>query len=260
MPSGVRGNTAEINSDGSFCMMFPPLGCQSVQSGAGAATPYCFEGANTSRYEYSEIPIFSPPDSILSANYAEDLTKNYRQITGCMDDSKWGLNPTDVGGQIDSVGWPYTCLNAKKFISFLEPKTNIYCIRCCYGTNADIDCDTTHPIQGCSNAIPGDYRMKDNSTCKPPVITTYTGTSTAYIPYPVPTLKSPPESSSNSRVVLTGIAVSVSLIILVIGIVYGYQKWVNEEHTPVASPRLPSYHGKDTETVDGDEQLPEYRP
>ncbi|KAF9170424.1 hypothetical protein BGX21_003486 [Mortierella sp. AD011] len=252
MPGGYSGNIIEINADGSFCMI--------VQSSTGAARPYCFDGASTSRYEYSESPIHGPPDFILSANYAEDLTKNYRQITGCMDGSKWRLNPTDVGDQFDSVGWPYTCRNAKKFISFLEPKTNIYCIRCCYGTNADIDCNTTHPIQSCSNAIPGDYRMKDNSTCKPPVVTTYTDTPTAYIPYPDPTLNSPSESSSNSRVALVGIAVSVSLIIVIIGIVYGYRKRVNGQHIPMASPSLPSYHGKDTETIDGDEQLPEYRP
>ncbi|KAF9342362.1 hypothetical protein BGX26_007697, partial [Mortierella sp. AD094] len=135
--------TVEINKDGSFCTMLPPFGSKSIQYGASAALSYCFEGvgSNTTTYTNTDTHLVGPSGFILSANYAEDLTKDYRQITGCIDGSVLDLNSTDEGGRMDSVEWPYTCLNYKKFVSLIMPDTNQYCIRCCNGTNSDSDCD-----------------------------------------------------------------------------------------------------------------------
>ncbi|KAF9343075.1 hypothetical protein BGX26_006304 [Mortierella sp. AD094] len=102
-PAGGFHNVTEINADGSFCTMLPLFGSQSVTLGEPCAN---------------------------SANYAENVASQSTQIAGCMNGAKWGLNPTDVGGQIDFVGWQYIYLNSKKFVSLLDPITNQYCIRC----------------------------------------------------------------------------------------------------------------------------------
>ncbi|KAF9345601.1 hypothetical protein BGX26_002963 [Mortierella sp. AD094] len=243
--------TVEINNDGSF---FSSIWCE--------PRSYCFGGynttTNTNTTTYSGALLagpYGPLTLVLSASYAEDLTKGYRQITGCMDGSVWSLDPKDVGGMIDSVVDPYTCLNAKKFVSFLAPNTNTYCIRCCNGTNADTDCDTTDPTQGCSKAIPGVYTMKDGSTCKPPVIPTKTGPN------------------------IVGIVSAMVFIAVMIVSVYSHRRGINRKRPPVISPRLRPAHDGYIEmmpqqqmirlpqqplqhypTDDGDEQLPEYRP
>ncbi|KAF9345602.1 hypothetical protein BGX26_002964, partial [Mortierella sp. AD094] len=88
--------------------MLPPYGSQSVQLGALSANSHCFHKYNATTDTYTNDDLAGlpgPSDLILSANYAEDLTKNYRQITGCMDISAWGLNLNDTSAMIDSVGY-----------------------------------------------------------------------------------------------------------------------------------------------------------
>ncbi|KAF9345600.1 hypothetical protein BGX26_002962 [Mortierella sp. AD094] len=280
-----------INTDGSFCTMLPPFGAGSVQAGASHASSNCFEQYNATTNNYTDSHLgglLGPDHFILSANYAEDLTKGYRQITGCMDGSAWNLNPEDVGGMFDSVAYPYTCLNAKKFVSFLAPNTNTYCIRCCNGTNANADCDTTNSMQGCSKAIPGVYTMKDGSTCKLPVIPTRDSPTPTNTLYSFPTSESSYVLSPHSGLVIVGIVVGLLSIVLVIVSVYNHRRGVNRKRIPVISPRLRSAHDGDIEMMpqqqatqlplqplhlnqhpqpqiqyspnDDDDQLPEYRP
>ncbi|KAF9430216.1 hypothetical protein BGZ76_000914, partial [Entomortierella beljakovae] len=130
-------NVTEINADGSFCTMLSPFGSQEVAPDEACANSYCFGGS----YTNTSTHLVGPKDLILSVNYVENKTAQYTQITGCMDGSKWGFNPIDQGGQMDSHGWQYSCKGYKKFVSLLEPQSNTYCIRCCNG-DVDVDCDT----------------------------------------------------------------------------------------------------------------------
>ncbi|KAF9399618.1 hypothetical protein BGX21_005921 [Mortierella sp. AD011] len=138
-PAGGFHNVTEINADGSFCTMLPPYGVNNVAINEACANSYCFDG----KYTNSSTHLVGPSDFILSSHYVANTTNSYVQITGCIDSSKWGLSPTDEGGQMDSHGWKYTCSGYKKFLSLLEPATNTFCIRCCNGDNVDSDCNTT---------------------------------------------------------------------------------------------------------------------
>ncbi|ORY99797.1 hypothetical protein BCR41DRAFT_295782, partial [Lobosporangium transversale] len=145
-----------IIDENNFCTMMPPYGAYPVAPNEACANSYCFGDkfqTNTSEY------LVGPKNFILSAHFVENKTAQYTQVTGCMDSSVWGLNPTDEGGQMDSHGWQYHCANSKKFLSLLEPASNTYCIRCCNGTDVDVNCDTSHSTKGCWNLIPGNYAM-----------------------------------------------------------------------------------------------------
>ncbi|KAF8958064.1 hypothetical protein BGZ46_002046 [Entomortierella lignicola] len=161
---GTFHNVTEINADGTFCTMLPPYGTQEVAPAEGCANSYCFG----SQYTNTSSHLVGPADFILSVNYVNNATNQFTQITGCIDSTKWGLNPTDEGGQMDSHGWMYSCANSKKFVSLLEPATNTYCIRCCNGPNFETDCDTSHSTNGCWNLIPGLYTLSDGTSCPPP--------------------------------------------------------------------------------------------
>ncbi|KAF9175441.1 hypothetical protein BGX20_005306 [Mortierella sp. AD010] len=139
-PAGGFHNVTEINADGSFCTMLPPYGVNNVAINEACANSYCFDG----KYTNSSTHLVGPSDFILSSHYVANTTNSYVQITGCIDSSKWGLSPTDEGGQMDSHGWKYTCSGYKKFLSLLEPATNTFCIRCCNGDNVDSDCNTSN--------------------------------------------------------------------------------------------------------------------
>ncbi|KAG0299150.1 hypothetical protein BGZ98_010296 [Dissophora globulifera] len=145
-----------------------------------------------------------PAGYILSANYL--VSTNFTQVTGCIDSSKWGQNPTDDGGQMDSHGWPYSCVGFKKFVSLIEPATNTYCLRCCNADN-NIDCNTSISTKGCWNVIPGTYAMADGSVCKPPTgsanstttngVPIISGTPAAPAPTGSAPITNPPVAGSN---------------------------------------------------------------
>ncbi|KAI1315023.1 hypothetical protein EDD11_001408 [Mortierella claussenii] len=189
-PGGYH-NVTSIIDDKNFCTMLPPFGTNPVAPSEACANSYCFGDkytANTSDY------LVGPKNFILSSWYTQNVSAQYTQITGCIDSAAWGLNPTDDGGQMDSHGWQYHCANAKKFVSLLEPATNTFCIRCCNGTDVDINCDTSHSTKGCWNLVPGQYTTPDGLACKPPVgspnstatatlpATTSTATATVSVP------------------------------------------------------------------------------
>ncbi|KAF9129141.1 hypothetical protein BGX30_014057, partial [Mortierella sp. GBA39] len=102
-------------------------------------------------------------------------------VTGCIDSSVWGQNPTDEGGQMDSHGWPYSCQGWKKFVSLIEPASNTYCIRCCAEDN-NVDCNTSISTHGCWNVVPGLYQMADGSVCAPPAGSNVTAVPTVVSP------------------------------------------------------------------------------
>lgn len=186
-----------ITSANDFCTMLPGYGVYPVAPNEGCASVYCYGAA-------SKLGPPMPKGYILSANYAVSPNNSYVQVTGCIDSSVWGQNPTDEGGQMDSHGWPYSCQGWKKFVSLIEPASNTYCIRCCSEDN-NVDCNTSKfslshifslifpccescglkidlyspflllnlcvsgiSTKGCWNVVPGLYQMADGSVCTPP--------------------------------------------------------------------------------------------
>ncbi|KAF9154084.1 hypothetical protein BGX20_004760, partial [Mortierella sp. AD010] len=151
--NATQNIVTSITSNKAFCTMLTGYGVYPVAPNEGCGSVYCYGPP-------SDLGPPMPKGYILSVNYL--ATENYTQVTGCMDSSVWGQNPTDEGGQMDSHGWPYSCQGFKKFVSLLEPASNTYCLRCCKEDN-NIDCNTSISTHGCWNVVPGKYTMADGS-------------------------------------------------------------------------------------------------
>ncbi|KAF9149126.1 hypothetical protein BG015_009111 [Linnemannia schmuckeri] len=172
--NATQNIVTSITSANDFCTMLPGYGVYPVAPNEGCASVYCYGAA-------SKLGPPMPKGYILSANYAVSPNNSYVQVTGCIDSSVWGQNPTDEGGQMDSHGWPYSCQGWKKFVSLIEPASNTYCIRCCAEDN-NIDCNTSISTKGCWNVVPGLYQMADGSVCAPPAGSNVTAVPTVISP------------------------------------------------------------------------------
>jgi len=171
-----------IDSANQFCTFMTGYGVAPVAPNEGCGAVYCYG-------QQKNGGLKMPDGYILSTNYLKNDTAQYVQVTGCINSAVWAQDPLDDGGQMDSHGWPYSCVGYKKFVSLLEPATNTFCIRCCMSTD-NSDCNTSISTKGCWNVIPGVYTMADGTACKPPagspnatatpIITT--GTATASVP------------------------------------------------------------------------------
>ncbi|GLB34732.1 hypothetical protein LshimejAT787_0202970 [Lyophyllum shimeji] len=89
----------------------------------------------------------------------------YVQVTGCIDPTKFHLNPADAGGQFD-VRYPNgaQCTfggYGASFIELIEPATQRFCMRCCASANDQVNCNSHQDRAGCINAIPGVYDFPD---------------------------------------------------------------------------------------------------
>ncbi|KAF9921173.1 hypothetical protein FBU30_008845 [Linnemannia zychae] len=172
--NATQNIVTSITSADAFCTMLPGYGVYPVAPNEGCASVYCYGPP-------SNLGPPMPKGYILSANYAASPNGSYVQVTGCINSSVWGQNPTDDGGQMDSHGWPYSCQGWKKFVSLIEPASNTYCIRCCSEDN-NVDCNTSISTKGCWNVVPGLYQMADGSMCTPPAGSNVTAVPTVVSP------------------------------------------------------------------------------
>ncbi|KAF8955046.1 hypothetical protein BGZ46_002747 [Entomortierella lignicola] len=156
--NATQNIVTSITSPNQFCTMLTGYGVYPVATNEGCGSVYCYGPP-------SNLGPPMPKGYILSVNY--EKKEHFVQVTGCMNSTVWGQNPTDDGGQMDSHGWPYSCQGYKKFVSLLEPSTNTYCLRCC-DANDNEYCNTSISTKGCATIIPGNYTMADGSTCVPP--------------------------------------------------------------------------------------------
>ncbi|KAG6856974.1 hypothetical protein H0H87_011363 [Tephrocybe sp. NHM501043] len=102
---------------------------------------------------------------IMAATYSESNDGAWIQVTGCMDPSKFHLDPNDAGGQFD-VRYPNgaQCTfggYGASFIELVEPALGRFCIRCCASANDQINCNSHQDRMGCITAIPGTYDFPD---------------------------------------------------------------------------------------------------
>ncbi|KAG0327808.1 hypothetical protein BG000_000790 [Podila horticola] len=182
----TRSIIASIDSADNFCTFMTGYGVNPVAPNEGCAGVYC-QGTVKNGAQAM------PKGYILSSNYLKNTT--YVQVTGCIDSSVWAQNPLDDGGQMDSHGWPYSCVGWAKFVSLIEPATNTFCIRCCDQDN-NVDCNTSISTKGCWNVVPGLYTMADGTACKPPAnMTTPTTPTTSGA---LPTSSAVPPTSSGT--------------------------------------------------------------
>lgn len=144
------GQTVQVVDSKDFCFFLPPPGSSdmNISDNEGDAVAYCMgstpkaTGANT-----------FPSGFILSAHFVS--TSDYVQVTGQIDPSKAGLNPSDDGGQYDVVSPSgAVCAGYTYFVNLVEPSGNDYCIRCC---NTETNCNRGISQDGCARVVPGDY-------------------------------------------------------------------------------------------------------
>ncbi|KAI0290151.1 hypothetical protein BC826DRAFT_913626 [Russula brevipes] len=148
--------TVFISDEKNFALLLPARPGELISEAEEDAISFCTPGSS------SDICRNRMPDGFITAAslaYADD--KTWIQVTGCIDSSKFHLDPNDTGGQMDVRfpngaqctfgGW------GASFIELVEPALNRFCIRCCSTPDDQINCNSHRDRSGCENAIPGTY-------------------------------------------------------------------------------------------------------
>ncbi|RCI04045.1 hypothetical protein CU098_000119, partial [Rhizopus stolonifer] len=132
----------DVQSESDFCSYLPPKQGQLVAATEEDASPFC-----TVAKDYAAA---FPLGFIQSAHFLR--TKDFFQVTGKIDHTKYNLISTDGGGQYDHKDLPHgTCNGLKYFVNLVEPDSNVFCIRCCQKKK---DCNTGISTQGCRRIVP----------------------------------------------------------------------------------------------------------
>ncbi|KAF9394396.1 hypothetical protein BGX21_010379 [Mortierella sp. AD011] len=146
----VKGQTAALISASEYCIFLPPKYGGNISDNEDKAVAFCNK------------PISSAPKAgtlpsgfIKSVHFVHNTQKNYVQITGRIDRSKYGLSSKDGGGQYDmNAPTGSKCAGYAKFVQLIEPDAQIYCLRCCHNK---ADCPTNKSTDGCKEVLGGDY-------------------------------------------------------------------------------------------------------
>ncbi|KAG0245599.1 hypothetical protein B0O80DRAFT_451090 [Mortierella sp. GBAus27b] len=149
--AGDIGQMGVIQDDKKYCIFLPPDFGGDIAANEDRAVAYCTQadipGAPKARV--------LPEGFIKSAHFITDTQRNYIQITGRIDRSKFGLSAQDGGGQYDMrapVG--AVCNGYNAFVQLTEPDIEIFCIRCCMNK---ADCPVNKSTHGCVKVLGGDY-------------------------------------------------------------------------------------------------------
>ncbi|TFY65825.1 hypothetical protein EVG20_g5267 [Dentipellis fragilis] len=155
-PGGKHGaaHTSLATPEADTC--FPELVSDAEADGISFCTPGTADSGCTNRL---------PDGFITAATVAKADDGAWIQVTGCLDTSKFHLDPSDTGGQFD-VRYPQgaQCTfggYGASFIELVEPAKNRFCIRCCASENDQENCNSHRDRQGCENAVPGTYDFPD---------------------------------------------------------------------------------------------------
>ncbi|KAI8599727.1 hypothetical protein EDD21DRAFT_355206 [Dissophora ornata] len=142
-PTKVTGQIGAIISAKDFCLFLHPL-----------------PGGDISK---SEDRAVAPPNAgplpqgfIKSAHFLSNKADNYVQVTGRIDRNKYKFSADDGGGQYDikaPVG--SKCAGYNYYVEFIEPDSQIYCIRCC---KDKADCPVNKSNYGCEKVLGGNYQ------------------------------------------------------------------------------------------------------
>ncbi|KAG0322767.1 hypothetical protein BGZ99_003155 [Dissophora globulifera] len=146
----VTGQTAALISASQYCIFLPPKKGGNIADNEDKAVAFCNKAISTA----PKAGIL-PTGFIKSIHFVHDTTKNYVQITGKIDRSKYSLSASDGGGQYDMkapVG--SHCAGYTSFVQLIEPDEQIYCLRCCKNK---ADCPTNKSTKGCKAVLGGSY-------------------------------------------------------------------------------------------------------
>ncbi|KAG0212777.1 hypothetical protein BGX28_005624 [Mortierella sp. GBA30] len=148
---GHKGQIGTIRSQSDFCLWLPPHKGENIARSEDHAVAYCTHPNK----KYSPGAKKMPAGFIKSAHFIKNSKKDYVQVTGRINRSKYGLSPKDGGGQYDLKAprgsW---CTGYNSFVQLIEPDAQIYCIRCCKNKK---DCPTNKSTHGCKKVLGGNY-------------------------------------------------------------------------------------------------------
>ncbi|KAI0248000.1 hypothetical protein BJV78DRAFT_1240972 [Lactifluus subvellereus] len=148
--------TVFISNEKDFALLLPTRPGELVSDAEMDAEAFCAPGSSNYLCQNRM------PDGFITAASFESADDNsWIQVTGCLDASKFQLDPSDTGGQLD-VRFPNgaQCTfggQGASFIQLVEPALNRFCLRCCRTANDQVNCNSHRDRSGCENAIPGKY-------------------------------------------------------------------------------------------------------
>lgn len=148
------GHRVKINSSNDFCLLLPKPFGGNIANNEDNAVSFCQNPSGSQR---------AFPSGFIKAATYKKSPRNYVQVTGCINRSKYGLSKNDQGGQLDynapkgaqCAGYPY-------WVEQIEPANNRFCIRCCMNTN---DCPQTMDEDGCTSLMPDGVYKYSNVNC-----------------------------------------------------------------------------------------------
>ncbi|KAF9179957.1 hypothetical protein BGZ50_006560 [Haplosporangium sp. Z 11] len=147
----VKGQTGVIRNSKDFCLFLPPMYGGDIAANEDRAVAFC---TKPNMPGAPKAGVF-PAGFIKSAHLVRDTKKEWIQITGRIDRSKYGLSKKDGGGQYDikaPVG--SRCAGYNHYVELIEPDQQIYCIRCCKNK---LDCPVNKSTYGCKKVLGGNY-------------------------------------------------------------------------------------------------------
>ncbi|KAI0779218.1 hypothetical protein BC629DRAFT_1290008 [Irpex lacteus] len=154
--------TVYIASAADFAILLPGINGELISDAENDGVSYCTsDSAEGSCADRPRLPV----GFITAAAMKESDDGSWIQVTGCLDNSKFHLDPSDAGGQFD-VRFPNGAQCAfggygASFIELVEPALSRFCIRCCSTTNDQTHCNSHQDRLGCTTAIPGQYDFPD---------------------------------------------------------------------------------------------------
>ncbi|KAG5732862.1 hypothetical protein E4T56_gene7979 [Termitomyces sp. T112] len=154
--------TVHINSATDFSLILPKIpgeliGAAEKDDGLAYSSPNSDPSSCDGRHFMDGF--------ITAAAYSRSDDGAYVQVTGCLNPTKFHLDPSDEGGQFD-VRYPNgaQCTfggYGASFIELVEPRLNRFCIRCCASPNDQTNCNSHQDRMGCMTAIPGIYEFPE---------------------------------------------------------------------------------------------------
>ncbi|KAF9578182.1 hypothetical protein BGW38_006160 [Lunasporangiospora selenospora] len=149
-PVPPNGQTAAVISNKEYCIFLPREYGGNIAESEDDAVAFCNVAIATAPEART-----LPQGFIKTVHFVKNTSKNYVQVTGRFDRSKYGLSSSDEGGQYDikapngskCAGYPY-------YVQITEPDDQIYCMRCCKNNS---DCPRNRSTEGCRDVIGGDY-------------------------------------------------------------------------------------------------------
>ncbi|KAG0315443.1 hypothetical protein BGZ97_008234 [Linnemannia gamsii] len=144
--AGVPGQTGALISATEYCIFLPPEYGGGIAENEDHAIAFC----NKDIASAPKAKIL-PAGFIKSVHFVRNTQKDWVQITGRIDRTKYGLKNSDGGGQYD-IKAPRGASYAgyKYFVELVEPDKNTYCLRACKEKR---DCNTGKSTYGCEGVL-----------------------------------------------------------------------------------------------------------